>query len=238
MLQFSPAVAGADEVGRVVLSEHGKGLVELVLLDVAMGGEVSAGGASSDQVFPVQQREGSGIVVIGEVHLGEPEGVRVAVCVASISKTTTPPRQQGRTLVKKTHWSRQAPCPLYKWQRHAGPCSERPAARSARTSPWLFTAGTRATRARRSHVFAARRHKASETVSLGRHLISKVASCVFSQVFAARDLVARAVQTAVAFSASFGCRRDAVRPWPVRSVCRLSPPASPSTPRYCTTGST
>ena len=51
MLQLPPAVAGAVyEVGRVVLSEDGQRLFVFVLLDVAMGGEVSARRIVVDQV--------------------------------------------------------------------------------------------------------------------------------------------------------------------------------------------
>lgn len=49
-----PVIAGADEMRGVMVAEDGKGLFELVLFDVAVGGEVATCGASRDQVFSRQ----------------------------------------------------------------------------------------------------------------------------------------------------------------------------------------
>lgn len=81
MLQLSAGVAGAaDQMGGVLLAQDGQGGVELVLLDVAVGGQVLARGASRDQVFARQQSQGARVVVVVEVDLGQPERIGVAVC--------------------------------------------------------------------------------------------------------------------------------------------------------------
>jgi hypothetical protein len=65
MLEFSAAVAGAaEEVGGVVITEDGESLFEFVLFDVAVGGEILAGGIPRDQVGSGEQCQGSSIVVV------------------------------------------------------------------------------------------------------------------------------------------------------------------------------
>lgn len=55
MLQFTAAVGAANQVRRIMVSQDRQGLFELVLFDVAMGGEISAGGTSRDEVFAGQE---------------------------------------------------------------------------------------------------------------------------------------------------------------------------------------
>lgn len=54
MLQLAPAVAGADQVGWIVVSEDRQGLIEFILLDIAVRSEISTRGTSCDEIFPRQ----------------------------------------------------------------------------------------------------------------------------------------------------------------------------------------
>lgn len=62
-----------------MIAEYRKRLFEVVLLDVAMGRQVSTGGTAGDQVFAGQKGQGTGVVGIGKMDLSEPERIGVAV---------------------------------------------------------------------------------------------------------------------------------------------------------------
>lgn len=51
MLQFATTVCAANKMCWVMVPKDRKGLFELVLFDVAMGGEVSTSGTSRDEIF-------------------------------------------------------------------------------------------------------------------------------------------------------------------------------------------
>jgi hypothetical protein len=51
----------------------------LALFDVAVGGEVAAGGAPGYEVLSRKEGKGSRVVVVREVYFGQPKGVLVAV---------------------------------------------------------------------------------------------------------------------------------------------------------------
>ena len=63
-----------------MISQHAQRRLELVLFDIAVRSEVPAGGASRYQVFAGQEGQRSRVVVVGEMHLGQPERIRITVC--------------------------------------------------------------------------------------------------------------------------------------------------------------
>ena len=63
----------------IVIAQYRQGLLELVLLDVAVGSQVTAGGTPRDKVFAGQKGQGARVVVIGEMHLGQPKSIRITV---------------------------------------------------------------------------------------------------------------------------------------------------------------
>lgn len=82
VLELAPTVsviAGADEMGGVMVAEDGQRLFELVLFDVAVGGQVATCGASRDQVFSRQEGQRAGVIVVGKMDLSEPESVGVTI---------------------------------------------------------------------------------------------------------------------------------------------------------------
>lgn len=62
-----------------MITQYRQGLFELILFDVAMGSQVAASGASRDKVFPGQEGQGSRVIVVGEMYLGEPKGVGITI---------------------------------------------------------------------------------------------------------------------------------------------------------------
>lgn len=64
VLDLAPGVVIADEVRRVVFTENGEGLFELVLFYVAVRGKVAAGGASRNKILAGEKGEGTRKVVI------------------------------------------------------------------------------------------------------------------------------------------------------------------------------
>ena len=60
---------------RVLLSQDIQGFLELVLLDVAMGSQVTACGAVVDEVVLGEEALSTGVIAGGEVYLGQKEGI-------------------------------------------------------------------------------------------------------------------------------------------------------------------
>lgn len=79
MLYLATAVGGAGQMRWIVIAQYRQSLLELVLLDVAVGSQVTAGGTPRDKVFAGQKGQGARVVVIGEMHLGQPESIRITV---------------------------------------------------------------------------------------------------------------------------------------------------------------
>jgi hypothetical protein len=55
VLNLPPTVGIAHQIRRVMFTEYRQGLLELVLLDIAVGCKVTAGGASGNEIFAGQQ---------------------------------------------------------------------------------------------------------------------------------------------------------------------------------------
>lgn len=70
VLQLATTVAGAKEMRRVMVAQDREGLFELVLLNVAMRGEISTSGTSRNEVFAGEEGQRAGVVVVGEMYLG------------------------------------------------------------------------------------------------------------------------------------------------------------------------
>ena len=83
-------------MGRVLVSQDGNSFFILVLLDVAVGSQVSAGGVTSDEVVFRQEALCAGVVARGEVDLGEPE------CVLVVIYEHQPERKSARR--SRTYW--------------------------------------------------------------------------------------------------------------------------------------
>jgi hypothetical protein len=79
VLDLPPGMVIPNEVGGIVFAENSQGLFKLVLLDIAMGGKVSTGGAPGNKILAGQKSKSARGIVIGKMHLGQPERIRVTV---------------------------------------------------------------------------------------------------------------------------------------------------------------
>lgn len=55
VVNFTAAVAGVDEVGRILIAQQRQGLIEMVLFDMAMGRQIPTCGAARNQVSAREQ---------------------------------------------------------------------------------------------------------------------------------------------------------------------------------------
>lgn len=62
-------------MARVFLPQYIQGFFELVLLDLAMGGQVAAGGTVVDKVMLSEEALGSSVIAGREMNLGQEKGV-------------------------------------------------------------------------------------------------------------------------------------------------------------------
>lgn len=79
VLNFAATIAAAYQVRGIMVAQDCKCLIELILLDVAVRGQIATGRTSRDQVFPRQEGQGTGVVVVRKVYLCKPKGIGVAV---------------------------------------------------------------------------------------------------------------------------------------------------------------
>ena len=79
----------------VLLSQDIQGFLELVLLDLAMGGQVTACGAVVHEVVLGEEALRTGVVASGEVYLGQKEGI---VCITWASSVSSSCPRSGFTV--------------------------------------------------------------------------------------------------------------------------------------------
>lgn len=79
VLYLATTVGGAGQMRWVVISQYRQSLFELILLDVAVGSQVPAGGAPRDKVFAGQKGQGARVVVVGKMHLGQPKSIGITI---------------------------------------------------------------------------------------------------------------------------------------------------------------
>lgn len=84
MLGLAAGMVVTDEVCGVVFAKNGEGLFKLVLFYVAVRSKITAGGASRNEIFAGQKGQGACEVVIREVYLSQPKGVRVTVFASKL----------------------------------------------------------------------------------------------------------------------------------------------------------
>ena len=72
------AAAQGDEVLRVLFAEDGERVVDAALLDLAVAGEILAGGVADDEIVR-QEALRAGVVAGRKVDLRQPEGIFIVV---------------------------------------------------------------------------------------------------------------------------------------------------------------
>lgn len=80
MSQFPPGIVLCGyEMDRVLFSKYHKCLIVFALIDVTVRGQISAGKASSNEIFAGEQTKGPGEVVVSKMDLGQPECVCIII---------------------------------------------------------------------------------------------------------------------------------------------------------------
>lgn len=79
VLDLATAVVISNQIGGILIPKNRQSLIELVLLDITVGGEVATGAASGDEVLAGKKCERTREIVVREVNLGKPERIRVTV---------------------------------------------------------------------------------------------------------------------------------------------------------------
>lgn len=69
------------QVAWILLSQDIQGFLESVLLDLAMGGQVAAGGGVFDEIVFGKEALGTSVVAGGEMDLGEEKGIFCITCL-------------------------------------------------------------------------------------------------------------------------------------------------------------